>query len=350
MRSGVLQRETIARRQAANAALAQVLATSPTAAPGTAPSPSVGQTTQLPTNWRPAHLISLRRGSATAAIWALERSAQLTTDPARRGRRLLLAAEHAFGLGRADLVDQLLTRAAQTSLSRLDRARMEWLREIFNDGVPGDAGRVLELCDIALEAISAADSDLALNLLLGAALRCWWADTGPAARAQVAEVAHLLEATAPDDPRYVAVARRRRAGAAEPEVIASWTRRRAGDRHRPGRALAARHGRARDRRPGPGGRTSSAGPRRSCASRAGSALLSQVLTMQVLDHVELGDWDRAAVLRGGGQAAGHGHRPADLGHRLAQSLQAVIAALRGDRRTRRGHGRRGRAAPRAAGG
>ena len=64
---------------------------------------------------------------------------------------------------------------------------MAWLSEIFNDGVPGDAGRVLELCDIATESATAGDPDLALNLLLGAALRCWWADTGPAARARVAE-------------------------------------------------------------------------------------------------------------------------------------------------------------------
>lgn len=147
--------------------------------------------------------MALRRGSATEAIWALERSAQLTTDSARRGRRLLLAAEHAFGLGRADLVDQLLGKAARTGLSRLDRARMEWLREIFNDGVPGDAGRVLELCGIAAESAAAGELDLALNLLLGAALRCWWADTGPAARARVAEVTGSLDGAA-GDPRYVA--------------------------------------------------------------------------------------------------------------------------------------------------
>ena len=148
--------------------------------------------------------IALRRGSPAGAIWALERAAQLTTDSARRGRRLLLAAEQAFGLGRADLVGQLVSRAASTSLSQLDRARMEWLREIFSDGIPGDAGRVFELCDIALGAIAAGDSDLALNLLLGAALRFWWADTGPAARTQVVEVTGLLEQDAGSDPRYVA--------------------------------------------------------------------------------------------------------------------------------------------------
>ena len=59
------------------------------------------------------------------------------------------AAEHAFGLGRADLVDQLVSAAARTDLSKLDWARMQWLREIFNDGVPGDATRVFELSSIA---------------------------------------------------------------------------------------------------------------------------------------------------------------------------------------------------------
>jgi hypothetical protein len=59
--------------------------------------------------------------------------------------------------------------------------------------------------------IRTGDSDLALNLLLGAALRCWWADTGPAARTQVVEVTGLLEQDASSDPRYVAAL-----GVAEP--------------------------------------------------------------------------------------------------------------------------------------
>ncbi len=204
VRSGVLQLETVTRRYAANAALAEVLAGEPYRRTWHRAQSVSGQNDQVADELEAAHVVSLRRGSATEAIWALERSAQLTTDPARRGRRLLLAAEHAFGLGRADLVDQLLTRAARTSLSRLDHARMAWLREIFNDGVPGDADRVLALCDLALEAIGASESGLALNLLRGAALRCWWADTGPAARARVTEVAHLIGDGA-DDPRYAAV-------------------------------------------------------------------------------------------------------------------------------------------------
>src|SRR5207253_3204914 len=45
--------------------------------------------------------------------------------------------------------------------------------------------------------------DLALNLLLGAGLRCWWADTGPAARARCAATAKQLPDAA-GDPRWIA--------------------------------------------------------------------------------------------------------------------------------------------------
>jgi len=211
VRSAVLYREAVTRRYAANAALAEILVGQPYRRTWHRAQSITGPDDAVADELEQSYKISLGRGSATGAIWALERSAQLTTDPARRGRRLLLAAELAFGLGRADLVDELLARASLTKLSRLDLARMEWLREIFNDGVPGDAGRVLELCDIALEAAAASDGDLALNLLLGAALRCWWADTGPAARARVAEVAGRLGDQARADPRYIAAL-----GVAEP--------------------------------------------------------------------------------------------------------------------------------------
>jgi DNA-binding CsgD family transcriptional regulator len=203
MRSGVLQRESVTRRYAANGALASVLASEPYRRVWHRAQSITGPDDTIADELEESHPIPLRRGSVTGAIWALERSAQFTTDSATRGRRLLLAAEHAFGLGRADLVDELLGRAARTSLSHLDRARMEWLREIFSDGVPGDAGRVRELCGIARESVAAGDPGLALNLLLGAALRCWWADTGPAARAEVVATARLLPGSG-SDPRYIA--------------------------------------------------------------------------------------------------------------------------------------------------
>ena len=203
MRSGTLQSEPSRRQQAAHSALAAVLEHNPYRRTWHRAQSIVGPDDQVADELERSHVESIRRGAVTAAISALERSAQLTTDHPARGRRLLLAAQHAFGLGRADIVDRLITAAAAMPLSGLDQARMEWLREIFNDGVPGDAGRVLQLCEIATASADAGDTDLALNLLLGAALRCWWSNTGAEAQARVASVTLNLP-DLQDDPRYVA--------------------------------------------------------------------------------------------------------------------------------------------------
>ncbi|HXT91097.1 MAG TPA: AAA family ATPase [Trebonia sp.] len=325
VRSGILQAETVSRSHAAHAALSQVVEASYRRTWHRAQSVS-GQDDTIADDLEDLHNVALRRGSATEAIWALERSAQLTTDSARRGRRLLLAAEHAFGLGRADLVDQLLGKAARTSLSRLDRARMEWLREIFNDGVPGDAGRVLELCGIAVESAAAGELDLALNLLLGAALRCWWADTGPAARARVADVVDSLAGVA-DDPRYVAAL-----AVAEPMLRGEQVLRILDDvvienvsdpaalwllgmaAHAVGDPVHAVDflGRAEIR----------------LRQQGRLGLLSQVLVMQTIDHLELGDWDRAlASIEEGRRLAQETGQPIwDTG---SLSVQCLVLGLRG---------------------
>ena len=327
VRSGVLQLETVTRRYAAHAALAEVLVDEPYRRTWHWAQSVSGQDDQVADELEAAHVVSLRRGSATEAIWALERSAQLTTDSAKRGRRLLLAAEHAFGLGRADLVDQLLTRAARTSLSPLDQARMAWLREIFNDGVPGDADRVFALCDIAREAIDASDPGLALNLLLGAALRCWWADTGPAARAEVTDVAHLIKGGA-DDPRYPAVLAvadpvlrgQEVMGLLEAVVLESvadpaalWMLGMAAHAIQAPVQAADFLGRAETK----------------LRQQGRLGLLSQVLNMSVLDNLELGDWDRAASCSEEAQrlARETGQPIWDTG---SASLNAMIVALRGD--------------------
>ncbi|MFE3257153.1 AAA family ATPase [Nocardia sp. NPDC059091] len=204
VRSAVLQSVPPAQRMAANAALAEALVDEPYRRTWHRAQSIVGPDDDVADELEASHAIALRRGGVTAAIWALERAAQLCTASPTRGRRLLLAAEYAFGLGQVDLVDRLLRGAAGTELSELDHARMEWIREIFSDGTPGDAARVEQLCEVARRSAAAGDLDLALNLLLGAALRCWWADTGPRARALVVTVAEE-QSIAVGDPRWAAI-------------------------------------------------------------------------------------------------------------------------------------------------
>jgi hypothetical protein len=328
VRSGVLQAETLARRQAAHAALASVLDEDPYRRTWHRAQSIVGPDDEVANELEANVAVALRRGAVMSAIGDLRRAAELTSSSAHRGHRLLTAAEHAFGLGRVDLVDELVKAAARTELAELDWARMQWLREIFSDGVPGDATRVIELCDMARQALRAGDRDLALNLLLGAALRCWWADTGPAARAQVTRTVSEDLADAADDPRFVAalaVADPVLQGAAVMELLSRFpvadmadgdalrllgmAAHAVGDTERSVDYLARAEAVLREQ------------------GRLG--LLSQVLSMQVVDWLELGDWNRAAT------AASEGER---LAHETGQPIwragtlvcDAMYSAFRGD--------------------
>jgi hypothetical protein len=320
MRSGVVQSETLSRRQAAHAALAEVLVNEPYRRTWHRAQSIVGPDDQVADELEGCVAITLGRGAVMSAIAGLQRSAQLTSSPARRGHRLLMAAEHAFGLGRVDLVHDMVTAAARLDLSELDYARRQWLQEIFNDGVPGDATRVLELCAVARHTVQAGDRDLALNLLLGAAMRCWWADTGLAARTRVVEVTReLTDATA--DPRYIAAL-----AVAEPlgecatvmDLLSQFVPGEITD----GNALRllgmAAHA------IGDTVRSVDFSGRAAALLREQGrlGLLSQVLSMQVIDWLELGDWDRASA------AAAEGERLArDTGQPIWRTGALVCDAM-----------------------
>jgi tetratricopeptide (TPR) repeat protein len=326
VRSGVLQSETVTRRLAANAALATVLVDEPYRRTWHRAQSIVGPDDEVADELEANVSVALRRGGVISAIADLERAAQLTSSSARRGHRLLLAAEHAFSLGRGALVDRLVQAASRTDLSDLDRARMEWLREIFHDGVAGDATRVVELCGTAARSACAGDHDLALNLLLSAALRCW-ADTAPAARARVVEVTRQLSGVE-DDPRYIAAL-----GVAEPVLagglvvdllaragtedvvdadalrLLGMAAHAVGDEVRAADFLDRAETMLRDQ------------------GRLG--LLPHVLSMQVQVRAELGEWDRATA------AAEEGKRLArETGQPIWSAgtlgCDARVSALRGE--------------------
>ena len=111
------------------------------------------------------------RGGAAAAAAFLAQAAELTPDPAERGRRALAAAEAKFDAGATDAALELLATADLAPLDELQRARLERLRaEIAFARTRGcdapalllDAARRLEPLDGAmarethLEAITAA--------------------------------------------------------------------------------------------------------------------------------------------------------------------------------------------------
>ena len=111
------------------------------------------------------------RGGAAAAAAFLARAAELTPDPAERGRRALAAAQAKFDAAASDAALELLATAELAPLDELQRARLERLRaEIAFARTRGsdapalllDAARRLEPLDAAmarethLEAMAAA--------------------------------------------------------------------------------------------------------------------------------------------------------------------------------------------------
>jgi hypothetical protein len=326
VRSGILQAEPLTRRQAANAALAEALTDEPHRQTWhraqSIVQPDDGVADQLEANVP----LALARGAVSTAVRVLERSAQLTNDSTRRGHRYLLAAEHAFGLGRGDLVDRLVQAAAITDLTDLDAVRMQLLREVF-DETAGDANRVFELCENAVRAGQVADDDLALSLLLSAGLRCWWADTGPAARARVVAVAGSRQ-DLQRDPRLIA-ARAVAEPVSQGRLVFDLL---------PGSAAGAGDDGDALRLLGMAAHAIGDEPRAAdLLSRSGAllrqqgrlGLLPQVLSMEVQIRLELGDWGAARAAAAAGQQLA-----ADTGQSIWSTRTLVCDArahaLRGD--------------------
>jgi DNA-binding CsgD family transcriptional regulator len=203
VRSAVISTASLDQRRAAHAALGSTLAKGSYRSIWHLSLSVDGFDDALANDLEDSAVQSVRRGSVITAVASIERAAQLTSDSQRRGRRLLSAAKYAFGLGRAELVERLVGAAEVEKLSELDVARAEWLREAFSEGELGDSDRIFELCRLSERSGGVGEFDLALDLLLSAALRCWWAVTSDEAHDRVVEVAETMPSVG-DDPRCIA--------------------------------------------------------------------------------------------------------------------------------------------------
>jgi DNA-binding CsgD family transcriptional regulator/tetratricopeptide (TPR) repeat protein len=186
VRSAIYQSASAGRRRRAHAALAAVLTDEPdrrlwhVAASTVKPDESIARDVEL-LSTRLA-----RRGGIGVAIAAARRAAALSADSSRRCSRLLRAGELALEAGQVDLLRRLVGEAEQLNPDGEQRARLTWLRSTFADAVPGDQGQTQSLVDAAEVAADAGNSDLALHLLFGAAVRCWRSDLGGQIRDRVA--------------------------------------------------------------------------------------------------------------------------------------------------------------------
>ena len=138
MRAAIRQEASISQRQAAHAALADVLRGQPERAVWHRAASVLGPDETVARELDAAAGQAVRRGGTAVAVSALRRAADLSDGP-QRARRLLHAAELGFELGRHDLVLGLLADAEPLGLPSREQARLTWIRESFTDGIPGDA-------------------------------------------------------------------------------------------------------------------------------------------------------------------------------------------------------------------
>ena len=203
IRTAIRQHASVSQRQAAHTALARALARQPERAVWHRAAAIIGPDDAVADELEATALQVQRRGASIVAVSALRRAATLG-DSRRRAGRLLRAAELGFELGRPDLVRDLLAEAGPHDLTPREQARVAWIRDSFADGIPGETSKARALAVSAARAGADGDTDLALKLLYGAALRCWWADPGAATRDDVAATAEGLK-VAEDDPQLLVV-------------------------------------------------------------------------------------------------------------------------------------------------
>ena len=114
-----------------------------------------------------------RRAAISVAITALERAVELSVDPAARHSRLLRAAQLAWELGRPALVDRFAGSVEQAGLDLADRARLALLQENIRIDRTEGPGRIRYLVELARTIAADGQADLAMDLLMSAARRCW---------------------------------------------------------------------------------------------------------------------------------------------------------------------------------
>src|SRR3954447_14654706 len=143
------------------------------------------------------------RGGAAAAAAFLARAAELTPDPAERGRRAVAAAQAKFDAAASDAALELLATAELAPLDELHRARLERLRAeiVFARTRGSDAPALLLDAARRLEPLDAAMARETHLEAMAAAMFAGRLGGRPGVR-ETAEAAHAAPA-APQPPRAI---------------------------------------------------------------------------------------------------------------------------------------------------
>ena len=325
MQSAIYQAATVAERYAAHKALAGLFADDPDRCVWHRWAAAVGPDPVVAAEVEEAGRRALRRGAVATAAVAFERAAGLERDVARRGRLLLAAAAAASDLGRSETVIRLLAEAGLLGLGPHERAQCMLLEDGFRAGPAGDPAWVRELVKTASRMAALGDQDLALNLLVAAASRCYWGNLRAEGRAVI--LAADAIASESDDHRMLYI----QAWAAPIErgevVLREFDRAGApvdaAALYRQGMAVCLAGGFDR-------AAPLLAASARRLREQGRLRLLGQVLSLQAWAAVQVGDFALAVpAAEESRRLASELERPEST--TAAQLAEAQIAALRGDR-------------------
>ena len=172
VRSAVYQAASLAERNAAHSALAEVLADQPDRQVWHRAAALVGPDESVAAALEAAARRTRRRGAISVAIDALERAVELSEDQAHKGRRLLDAAELAFERGSQGHVARLVAEAERLELGTAERHRASLIRAMFDFSVPTDVASLRDMLEVAVEATRGGDAETSISLLTQAAMRC----------------------------------------------------------------------------------------------------------------------------------------------------------------------------------
>jgi DNA-binding CsgD family transcriptional regulator len=192
VRSAIYQAASLPERQAAHAALAQVLSGQTDRRTWHRAAATLGLNEEVAAELDDAAVRAEQRGAVGVAVTALRRAAELSEGPARRGTRLLRAAEMAFQFGRPALGPQFLQAAESLDLPAEQRTWISWLRETYAEAGWSGTTNVDSLVEIADKMRTGGHVDLAVQCLLAAALRCWWGNPSQEIRAAVTAAAERM--------------------------------------------------------------------------------------------------------------------------------------------------------------
>lgn len=174
VRSALWQGASMPERHAVLTALAAGLAGQPDRQVWHLAAASVGPDPAVADGLEAAATRAERRGAVATAVAALERAAQLTEEPNRKGERLLQAISAALGVARMDIVSRLLEDMRRLHLHGLVAARAAIVDGVLSNAAWSGTSELVRLVELAAEEAEQGGTSQALEALRMVAERMWW--------------------------------------------------------------------------------------------------------------------------------------------------------------------------------